>query len=213
MTALLDAVDALTLPTTARVDQGAGPPTVIKHAPLLDQLEAAVAGGIGSHAGASAYRERMPLNADAMRLVDEVSGEVMRWHLRLSSAVRFGSLAGRVRAWYVLHVGTVTSEHTDKAFAGVLEGWQREVEALFDPPTRLEVTAPCPMCAARFSTDERTGDRVTAVTVEYREVGVLTLDEAVGSCRACKVVWKGRSALRELRWLIEVAEAQTEEAA
>jgi len=208
MTALLDAVDALTLPTTARVDQGGGHPTVIKHAPLLDQLEAAVAGGIGSHAGASAYRERMPLNADAMRLIDDVSSVVMVWHLRLSSSVRFGSLAVRVRAWYVLHLGSVTSEHTDKAYAGVLEGWQKEVEALFDPPTRLEVTAPCPMCGVRRSTDERTGQEGSAVVIEYREVGALTLDEAVGSCRACEVVWKGRSALRELRWLIEVAEAE-----
>ena len=56
--------------------------------------------------------------------------------------------------------------------------------------------------------DELTGNEGSAVVVEYREVGEATLDEATGLCRACGAVWKGRSALRELRWLIEVAEAE-----
>jgi len=207
MTALLDAVDALTLPTTVRVDQGLGHPTVIKHAPLLDQLEAGVAGGIGSHAGASPARERMPIDAGALQLVDDISSTVMGWKLRLSKGARFGSLSFRLRDWYVAYIGTVRSEHSDREYERVLSGWQGQVSGMFDPPTRLEITAPCPLCAARFTVDALTGNSGAAVVVEYREVGAATLDEASGLCRACGAVWKGRSALRELRWLIEVAES------
>jgi len=205
-TTLLDAVDALTLPTTVKVIQGPGKPTVIKHDPLLTQLEAAVAGGIGSHAGASPSRERIPLNADAMRLCDEVGGKLIRWQLRQSRSVRFDTLAGQLRAWYAAYIGTVRTEHTDLQYERILTGWHREITNMFDPPTRLEITAACPLCNARVSVEPGTGNQVTAVVVEYLEIGAATLDEATGLCRACGVVWKGRAGLRELRWLIEVAE-------
>ena len=207
MSDLLDAVDALTLPTTARVDQGSGPPTVIKHAPLLDQLEAAVAGNTGSHEGSSKTLERIPIDPGALELKGTISSTVMGWQLRLSKRVRFDTLGGQMRAWHAAYIGTVRSEHTDLQYERILIGWQRQIGNMFDPPTRLEVTAPCPLCSVRRSMDELTGNEGSAVVVEYREVGEATLDEATGLCRACGAVWKGRSALRELRWLIEVAES------
>ena len=207
MTTLLDAVDALTLPTTARIDQGLDRKTVIKHAPLLDQLEAAVAGNTGSHEGSSKTLERIPIDPGALELKGTISSTVMGWQLRLARRVRFETLAGQMRAWYGTYIGTVRSEHTDLQYERILTGWQRQITNMFDPPTRLEVTAPCPLCHVRVSVEAGTGNHVTAVVVEYREVGAATLDEATGLCRACGAVWKGRSALRELRWLIEVAES------
>jgi hypothetical protein len=206
LTTLLDAVDALTLPTTVKVIQGPGKPTVIKHDPLLTQLQAAIVAGTDRSSNASPARERMPLNADAMRLCDEIEGKLIRWQLRLSKSVRFDTLAGQLRAWYALYLATVRSEHTDLQYERILTGWHREITNMFDPPTRLEITAPCPLCNARVSVEQGTGNQVTAVVVEYLEIGAATLDEATGSCRACGVVWKGRAALRELRWLIEAAE-------
>jgi len=206
LTTLLDAVDALTLPTTVKVIQGPGKPTVIKHDPLLDQLQAAIVAGTDRSSNAAPARERMPLNANAMRLCDQVGAELIRWQLRESKSVRFDTLAGQLRAWYAAYIGTVRSEHTDLQYERIISGWHREITAMFDPPTRLEITAACPLCNARVSVEPGTGNQVTAVVVEYLEIGAATLDEATGLCRACGVVWKGRSALRELRWLIEVAE-------
>jgi len=205
---LLDAVDALTLPTTVRVDQGGGHPTIIKHAPLLDQLEAAVAGNTGSHEGSSKSLERIPIDPGALELKGTISSTVLSWQLRLSRSVRFDTVAGQLRSWYAAYIGTVRSEHTDLQYERILTGWDRQISTMFDPPTRLEVTAACPLCDVRVSVEAGTGNHRTAVVVEYREVGAATLDEASGLCRACGAVWKGRSALRELRWLIEVAEAE-----
>jgi hypothetical protein len=207
MTTLLDAVDALTLPTTVKVIQGPGKPTVIKHEPLLTQLEAAVAGNTGSHEGSSKTLERIPIDPGALELKGSISSTVMSWQLRLSKSVKFDTVAGQLRAWYAAYIGTVRTEHTDLQYERILTGWNQQITNMFDPPTRLEITAPCPLCNARVSVDPGTGNQVTAVVVEYLEIGADTLDQASGSCRACGVVWKGRSALRELRWLIELAEA------
>lgn len=204
---LLDSVDALSLPTTVKVIQGDGRPTVIRHAPLLTQLQAAVAGDIGAHAGASPSRERIPVNVDALRLVSDVSSQLGRWQFRLSRPARFDTLAGRLRAWYAGYIGTVRSEHTDLQYERILTGWHRQITNLFDPPTRLEITAPCPLCSERVWLEPGTGNQSASIVVEYLEVGAATLDEARGWCRACGAVWRGRSGLRELRWLIEVAEA------
>lgn len=211
---LLDAVDALTLPTTVKVIQGPGKPTVITHQPLLTQLQAAVAAGTDRSSNASPARERMPLNAEAMRIEGEVSGELTRWQLRQSGSIRFDTLAGRLRSWYAVYIGAVRSEHTDLQYERILTGWHKEIMAMFDPPTRLEITAPCPLCDARVWFEPQTGNQVTAVVVEYMEVGAATLEKASGLCRACGVVWKGSSALRELRWLIDGGnEAATRRAA
>jgi hypothetical protein len=43
-----------------------------------------------------------------------------------------------------------------------------------------------------------------SVIIEFRDtLGVTMLDEATGVCRFCGALWKGRHALRQLRWDID----------
>ena len=71
--------------------------------------------------------------------------------------------------------------------------------------TRLIKTEPaqCPICGERYAHDPKTGDQITAIILEYRNIGTETLDKATGLCRFCTTVWRGRTGLRELRWAID----------
>lgn len=73
------------------------------------------------------------------------------------------------------------------------------------------VPAECPECHERYAYDPTTGDQMCALIVEYRDLGPETLDHAIGRCRACEEVWRGRDRIRALRWAIDQQEAQGED--
>ena len=222
MSDLLTAVDALTLPSVVKVKQSDSDrewTTECRQVPLLVQLEAAVAGGIGSHAGSSPARERMPIDAGALELMGQIEGVVSGWYWSVPNVRLKVDLSTRLRVWYVHHANQVRAGKIgaadDVKTTRMVEGWVSQIRGMFDPPIRLELTevvggqsvpVACPECGERFAFDPNTGDRVTAVVVEYRELGEETLDRAVGSCRACSAVWRGRAALRGLRWLLDERE-------
>lgn len=214
---LLDAVDKLTLKDTSRVMQaneaGISCVSEVVHEPLLIQLREAVVGGIGKHAGSSAARERLPFDAGALRLFDDIVKQVNAWYLTTPKPVEERHLEDRLRDWYQdfenrRRAGRV-SEAAEADAIRIVEGWQRSIEAMFDPPVRLELTTECPLCGERFAHDKATGDRVTAIIIEYRNIGAETLDKATGLCRFCAAVWRGRSELRELRWAVDHPEEKT----
>lgn len=223
MSDLLTAVDALTLPSVVKVKQSEGDRewvTECRQVPLLVQLEAAVAGGIGSHAGSSPARERMPIDAGALELLSQIDALVSNWYWSVPNVRLKVDLSTRLRVWYVHHANLVRggklSAAEEAKTTRLVEGWVLQIRGMFDPPIRLELTelveglsvpVACPECGERFAFDPNTGDRVTAVVVEYRELGEETLDKAVGSCRSCSAVWRGRSSLRALRWLLDEREA------
>jgi hypothetical protein len=66
--------------------------------------------------------------------------------------------------------------------------------------------AACPVCGERYAFDPKTGDQITALILEYRNIGTDTLDKATGLCRSCAMVWHGRTALRELSFDLDTKE-------
>jgi hypothetical protein len=216
---LLDAVQKLARPYRTKVlqqnDAGISCITDIEHAPLLLQLRDAVIGGIGKHAGGSAARERIPFDAGALELFDEIAAVINGWYRRLPNAVEERHINDRLSDWFVDYEnrrrgGKITLE-TDLDTTRLVEGWARRIEGMFDPEKTLEVTGACPTCGARYAFDPKSGDQMTAVVIKYRELGELFFDHATGMCRACTEVWKGGSRLRELRYLIDQAETMNEE--
>lgn len=64
--------------------------------------------------------------------------------------------------------------------------------------------AACPRCGERTAFDRETGDRITAVVVEYRRsVGDDALHGSSGTCRFCGAEWVGATKVRELRWMLD----------
>jgi len=208
---LLDAVDRLTQRHITRVvqsnPQGITCTSEVDHDPLLIQLRAAVAGGIGSHAGSSSARERIPFDANALRLFDEIADQVNLWYRALAGHVEERTLQDRMRDWYIdfenrRRAGKV-SDVVEHDTLKLVEGWARQIEEMFDPPTKIELVGSCPMCGERYAHDPKSGDRITAIVIEYRNLGVETLDKATGLCRFCLAVWRGPIGLRELRWAVD----------
>lgn len=213
---LLDVVDELSLPGKVKVAQSDGERSWTVDAervPLLIQLRDAVAGGIGSHGGSALGSERMPIDAGALELFDEIAGQVSEWYLAIPQRRQHLLVTDRLRAWYVFHVSEVRagriSEVSDRDALELVTSWVARIRLMFDPPIRLDFTelvdgrqmpAACPVvgCGARYAIDARSGDRVIAVVLEYREAGAETLDGSVGKCRACGREWVGRFGVREL---------------
>lgn len=73
--------------------------------------------------------------------------------------------------------------------------WRMEAVPQYRKTTR---PAPCPECGERFAFDPATGDRITALVIEYREAGERTLEAATATCRSCGIGWKGKGGLEEL---------------
>ncbi|MCA0217939.1 MAG: zinc-ribbon domain-containing protein [Actinobacteria bacterium] len=269
---LLAAVQKLTVPYTSKVmqsnDAGITCISEVEHEPLLVTLRDAVVGGIGSHAGSSSSaRERIPFDAGAMELFDDISRQVNEWYLSLEEQKEHLHLHTRLGRWYLDYenrrrAGKVTDD-ADALVTRVVEGWVRRIEGMFDPPSVIELTeehwvpvmvpktrvrvidgervketvldaegkavmkpklnalkepvlrlvdtdpAVCPSCGATYAIDPKTGDRITALVVEYRELGEETVDQSNGVCRSCGTIWHGGSGVRALRWLIEHPEEGT----
>lgn len=228
-----EAVDALTLPRTVKViqsDNNRQWVTELRHDPLLIQLRDAVAGGVGKHAGSSPGNERIPFDSSALELFDSITGTINAWYLAIPTPRAHLIVSDRLRAWYVHHANLLragkVSREVDETATKTLTGWVSQITAKFDPPTVLELRhlvweggrqvhkpAKCPVeaCGAEWAMNPATGERITALVVEYREIGAETLDEAVGLCRSCGTEWRGRFALRALRHELDQQE-QTEAA-
>ena len=213
---LLDAVDKLTLNHITKVAQsneaGISCISEVDHEPLLLQLREAIAGGIGSKgASGSDGSTRIPFDPGAQALFDSIARQINAWYQTLPGAVEERYIHDRLRDWYIdysnrLRAGKV-SEATERDTLRVVEGWVRRIEAMFDPPTTLELTTGCPVCEQRWAYDPKTGDKIAAIIIEYRNIGVETFDKATGLCRSCEAVWRGGSALRALRYDIDAREA------
>jgi hypothetical protein len=229
---LLDAIDKLTLNHFTKVLQernGISCISDVDHEPLLRQLRDAVGSSTGSKGAASDGSARIPFNPTALALFDDIADRINAWYRELPAAVEERYIWDRLRDWYTdfenrRRAGKVT-DTTEHVTLKLVEGWVRSIEAMFDPPTTLELTeqilhptktdtdgkpavighrpAGCPMCGERYAHDPRTGDQITAIIIEYRNIGAETLDKATGLCRFCTTVWRGRTGLRELRWAVD----------
>lgn len=221
MTAMSEAVDALTLPRRVKIMQANETDswvTEVTHDALLIQLRDAVVGGISKHAGSSPGNERIPFDSGALELFDGIANTVNAWYIAVPVPRQHLLITDRLRAWYVHHANLLragkVSQEVDRATTNTLAGWVVEIESKFDPPITLEllhkvgnrtVPANCPIesCGAQWALNPSSGDRMVALVVEYREIGAETLDQAVGKCRACGAEWQGRFALRSLRYQLD----------
>jgi hypothetical protein len=218
---LLDAVDALSKPQNVVEWQEAVPEKGIDrqirkrtNPPLLDWLALAVANNIGGGGGGKPARERTPIDIAALTLYEDIDGRIRSWLDDL------GARPGKdvtptqaLRSWYALWIGGHHGERLEDSYAAVLEGWEQRIKDVLDPPKRIEITAPCPICGQEWqnlglkladgSDDPDDVERVRVLNAVERE----SIDESYALCSACDRVWKGPLQLRALRIAIDDAEA------
>ena len=268
--ALLDAVDALTLPRVTKVpqssDAGISCISEVEHAPRLQHLRESIVGGIGSHGGSSSGAERIPFDAGALALYDEIESEISVWFVELTAKPVYLTPEQTLRNWYIAfdndHRGGNVPDEVREGRARRLEQWVRQIDEKFDPRKQIELTvtirepvlvpvvryrtdkngyrapvtttnddgtppmkpklhwrtkepmtrvverrpASCPECHENTAHDPRTGDKILALILEYRDESVRTIDNATITCRSCGTVWEGRTGCRAVSWEIEQEE-------
>lgn len=214
MTELLDAVDALTLPSRTKVPQWVTRDgkevqvvTVIDHHPLLVQLENAITGTMDGVAGTNATlaSARGVLNSDALFRFLLIKNMIRDWCTIAGVGVRKDPVDG-LRAWYVARLAM--SDRDDAWYLTQLHGWARQITTVISPARTFPLTDPCPACGADEWVDADGSKLRHPVVIEYHDGDVDLLARAKGLCRACDRVWRGSHELRSLRWDLDQKETQ-----
>lgn len=212
---LLEAVDALTLPTNTRVVQEDGDKTVtnfVHHEALLTQLENAISSTIGAGAG-RAMTTKWALNvldSDALYQFTIISSTIRDW-CRLAGAGRHAHPTDGLRAWYTtrLPLDDDTRAIEDPFHLATLHKWAAIIRAKLNPSRSLEITAACPICHSETWTDSDGSTYRHPIKVTYHDQDPDILATAQALCRACERVWRGSHQLRELRWDVDIRESET----
>lgn len=209
---LLDAVDELTLPrrTANWIDERLVHRT---DPPLLEELRKAIGSDIGGNGGGKQARERTPIDLAAFQLYDRIDGGIRSWLADLGDRPGRDILPEQaLRTWYVLWSARPANAALRNRFQVILDGWADDIRDKLDPPTRIEITAPCPMCGQEWvniglkldngEDDPDDIERVRVLNAVERE----TLADSYAMCSACDTVWFGVTRMRELRIAIDDAE-------
>lgn len=229
---LLDAVDDLTLVTFTKVTQDImqtvmrdgrpvtddnGDPVrestgrtrrvTLTAAPLLQQLEEAIASTIGAGAGRAmtAKFALSVLDSGALYQFSVIDSQIRDW-CRMTGVTPTRHPADNLRAWYAATLAKQMEPRQVEFYTNVLTGWAALIRAKLNPPRTMELTAPCPACGAVEYEDEDGDVGPFPVKIEYWDGEEAILERARATCRACNATWKGSHALRALRWDVDQAD-------
>lgn len=211
---ILAVVDRLTLPHASQVvtddDSGDTVKQTVKHDALLVQLRDSVRSSTGAHPGAGGLAsERNVIDSDALEQYDKIAGQIQRLYAEVTDARPFRFPESNLRSWFVAFKRQVEGR---KISSDLVEQRYRKLNAIaavieskLNPPTILEITAPCPRCEATHATDEA-GIFRRAVVVESRITEYRSLDHTRARCVACSATWIHGRGMRQLRYEIDQAE-------
>lgn len=229
MTELHDLIDRLTRDRQTPIVQIHGITCLRPDPPLLTALADARTANIGQGAGTSARHERVTLNLQASELHTTIHTRVRAW-AKAADVPRHWALTGGtlinwtdtgqlLRAW---HTRAISDPHLDlEPFHHTINRWVHTInDLIINPPRRWTLTAPCPLCNARWVTDAEgigtigidlnekrldhpwaiaEGEQIDALAVIEREPATLTMT----ICRHCEAVWPGIDGARALRIAID----------
>lgn len=211
---ILAVVDRLTLPHKTAVllesDEGASYKEWIEHEPLLVQLRNSIVSSTGPRPGAGGLpSERNVIDSDALEQYETVVHVINELFKQVTDARPFMLPEFTLRSWYVsfrrqVEARKVSSELVERKYSK-LNRMAAAIEGKLNPPTVLEITAPCPRCGATHANDEH-GVYRKAILVESRITEYRSLDHTRARCIACFATWTHGRGMRQLRYEIDQAE-------
>ncbi|MCA0332265.1 MAG: hypothetical protein LCI03_20565 [Actinobacteria bacterium] len=178
-------------------------------ASLLEQLQEAVGSNLGGGSGSGRPgRERTPLDLGAFSLMEQIDDRVRAWLDELGARPGKAVSTGQaLRSWFTLWCATPREVGDHDRRRHVLEGWVTSIRDKLDPPDRIEITAPCPVCGHEFVTtgllpgeNPADAERVRALNGFGREKA----GESFALCAACDAVWSGGQRMRDLAVQIDI---------
>lgn len=201
-TALLDAVDALTLRWHVDVRDDDGKLlTRIRHKPRLDMLTDAIISSTNKNGGGALARERDVMNSQAAQMRIDYKRAINK------AAAVMGVAAGEpvptLRAWYAATLSKVVTDSFADEWIGTLTRWAQEIDNLLNPPETVTVEAACPLCEATFFTDKEGREVPWPIRARKWDIRQHGTDAADASCIVCGGRWDGLTAIRELAYELE----------
>jgi len=211
---LLALVDRLTMPHRSTVsvetEDGGETKVTLKHEPLLDQLRAAVWSEKRNRPGAGGIpSERNVIDGDALEQYETISRQILRLYNETTSAKPFTEPGQNLRSWYVAFKMQVEGQKVSSEIANEkmrkVASMVSAIDNKLNPPTIIEITAPCPRCGIAYGNDQD-GVYRRAIVIESRVTEYKSLDKSRARCVACAAVWVHSRGMRQLRWEIDQAE-------
>jgi hypothetical protein len=209
---LLEAVDKLTKPrkiSTVIKDDLTGAWLDVhteEHPPLLQLLNE----GTGAGRGSKTSDIRIPIDADALELEQQIFDLTKLWCKQLGASFIGDDLPSSVRHWYLAHTNAVQSgkvrEMIDRDVTRMVESWVRMIEFKFEPEEKREWTDACPAWVETpdpdggLSTYSRCGARRIRTDTEERFAIQLNVTTMTAECSECRTVWQGLEGVKELRY-------------
>jgi hypothetical protein len=179
-------------------------------ASLLDQLKDAVASDKGQGGGRKPGREQVPIDVAALALYEFIDGRVRAWLDELGARPgKDVTPAQALRSWYTLWTAGQHVDGLEVRYRTVIEGWKQQILDKLQPPKRIELMAPCPICGKEWmniglklpdgSDDPNDIEQVRVLSAVERE----SIDDSYALCQACDTVWLGVGRMRQLRISID----------
>jgi hypothetical protein len=194
VTDLLDAVDALTKPTRTKVIRDDNTTVTVKHDALLVQLEDAVTSAIGNGGGGGSATGSV-LNDEALYRLSLIRSQLSDWCRLVNVRPTRTDAVKDLRAW---HVGFLGTNGEADFYTRALVGWAATIRELIDPPKRVPLRDPCPVCKASQWTGVDGGLRASPVAVEYDHGDPYRTVKAACRAEGCGAEWVGANAVEEL---------------
>lgn len=208
---LLNVVDRLTRVHKSDVivedDDGKEQKVFMLHDALIVQLRNLVHSSLGyTVQGAGLASERNVIDADALEQYDAIRGQAVKLFKEVSDARPFASAESNLRHWYIEFKNQVNARKVSSDVVAAklrkLNGMAYSIENKLNPPTALEITAPCPRCDATHGVDEQ-GVHRRAILIESRIVQYRSLDHTKARCIVCAATWLHGRGMRQLRYEID----------
>lgn len=203
MTALLEAVDALTKETHDHIAQKDDDGKWLKaHTvtmpPLLVRMHESVMPSSGTDGGSkSAKSTRSPVDLDALFEFAKMTSQIGDW-CRIAGTPVTRDPVTDLRRWYTDRLTQTPDEHDDRFYLGQLRAWANIIRNHLYPPERFTPEIPCPVCGAKEWGDMINGGGTWPIEVRYRKDDDGTMSDETALCRPCRTVWQGHDAIVEL---------------
>lgn len=155
------------------------------------ELVKAVAGGSAPRSGGPPTLPIWPAALDKLR---EIDTRVHSWHLEATDSHET-HLAGTVTCLEVFAAAPWRPQDTGQitAWAKQLDAWVKAIDTLIDPPIRVYLPEPCPICGADTAFTEDSGEPVSHKPLVVTGKRVDTGINFEAMCAACDMFWEETS--------------------
>lgn len=169
---------------------------MLEHDALLDMLIQ----GTGNSSGAGGNGSGVPIDAEAMMILDRISRTLADWSRWIMFDYRRKDVAYSIDRWHEAHVNSVRDRHlsdeAEQIACETVEQWVTDIQKKFNPDKWREWEASCPKCGLR---------RIT-INDENRFAIRLNVTHVYAECGnpECDGYWAGIKGISELRYFANI---------